>query len=92
MKITLNPGFDWIKDVSPKLPNCPSWCPANHFGYLEKGTMKVKFDDGSEVTVNAGESYNIHPGHLPEVVGDVPCVMVEFSQSTAAVVDSMKKD
>ena len=26
-----------------------------------------------------------------EVVGDVPCVMVEFSQSTAAVMDSMKK-
>jgi hypothetical protein len=30
MKITLNPGFDWVKDISPKLPGCPSWCPANH--------------------------------------------------------------
>jgi hypothetical protein len=29
-------------------------------------------------------------GHLPEVIGDVPCVMVEFSQSTAAVVKDMK--
>ena len=72
MKITLEPGFDWIKEVSPKLPGCPVWCPANHFGYLEKGTMKVKYEDGSDITVNAGESYNIPPGHLPEVIGDVP--------------------
>ena len=41
-------------------------------------------------TVNAGSSYNIPPGHLPEVIGDIPCVMVEFSQSTAAVVKEMK--
>jgi hypothetical protein len=72
MKITLEPGFDWIKEVSPKLPGCPVWCPANHFGYLEKGTMKVKYEDGPDITVNAGESYNIPPGHLPEVIGDVP--------------------
>lgn len=60
-------------------------------GYLEKGTMKVKYEDGSDVTINAGESYLIPPGHLPEVIGDIPCVMVEFSQSTAAVMESMKK-
>jgi|TARA_B110000977_G_scaffold127702_3_gene163172 hypothetical protein len=92
VEITLNPGFDWIKDVSPMLPNCPKWCPANHFGYLKSGCMKVKYEDGSTATVNAGDSYNIPPGHLPEVIGDIPCVMVEFSQSTAAVMESMKKD
>jgi hypothetical protein len=54
--------------------------------------MKVKYEDGSTATVNAGDSYNIPPGHLPEVIGDIPCVMVEFSQSTAAVMESMKKD
>ena len=76
--------------VSPKLPGCPEWCPANHFGYLQSGTMKINYKDGSTETVNAGSSYNIPPGHLPEVIGDVPCVMVEFSQSTAAVVKEMK--
>ena len=80
MKITLEPGFDWIKEVSPKLPGCPVWCPANHFGYLEKGTMKVKYEDGSDITVNAGESYNIPPGHLPEVIGDVPWCADIFSR------------
>ena len=57
MKIVLEPGFDWVSEVGPKLPGCPAWCPANHFGYLEKGTMKVKYQDGSDVTINAeGES------------------------------------
>ena len=62
MKIVLEPGFDWVSEVGPKLPGCPAWCPANHFGYLEKGTMKVKYQDGSDVTINAGESYLIPPG------------------------------
>jgi len=91
MKITLQPGFDWCQSIAPKLPGCPSWCPATHFGYLESGCMKVKYEDGSETTVNAGESYLIPPKHLPEVVGDAPAVMVEFSQSTAQVVSSMKE-
>lgn len=72
MEITLNPGFNWVESVSPLLPGCPKSCPANHFGYLKSGTMKVHYDDGTTATVNAGESYLIPPGHLPEVVGDVP--------------------
>ena len=79
MKITLEPGFDWIKEVSPKLPGCPEWCPANHFGYLESGSMKIKYQDGSTATVNAGGSYLIPPGHLPEDIGDVPwCENIPF--------------
>jgi hypothetical protein len=72
MEITLNPGFNWVESVSPLLPGCPKSCPANHFGFLKSGTMKVHYDDGTTATVNAGESYLIPPGHLPEVVGDVP--------------------
>jgi len=72
MEITLNPGFNWVESVSPLLPGCPKSCPANHFGFLKSGTMKVHYDDGTSATVNAGESYLIPPGHLPEVVGDVP--------------------
>ena len=75
MEITLNPGFNWVESVSPLLPGCPKSCPANHFGFLKSGCMKVHYDDGTTATVNAGESYLIPPGHLPEVVGDIPwCV------------------
>lgn len=91
MCITIKPGFDWRKSVSPLLPGCPAWCPATHFGFMKSGCMKVTYEDGTEKTVNAGESYLIPPGHLPEVLGEEPAVMVEFSQSTAAVVDKMEK-
>ena len=90
MKIVLEPGFDWVSEVGPKLPGCPAWCPANHFGYLEKGTMKVKYEDGSEATVHAGESYMIQPGHLPVVEGEEDAVMIEFSQATKKVLDKME--
>ena len=79
MEITLNPGFNWVESVSPLLPGCPKSCPANHFGFLKSGTMKVHYDDGTNATVNAGESYLIPPGHLPEVVGDVPWYVRKIS-------------
>ena len=52
------PGFSWAKSVGPKLPkladgSCPQWCPATHFGYQTQGTCKIKFEDGTETTINA---------------------------------------
>jgi len=57
MCITIKPGFDWRKSVSPLLPGCPEWCPATHFGFLKSGCMKVKYEDGTEKTVNAGSCW-----------------------------------
>eukprot|EP00793_Prasinoderma_coloniale_P001337 PRCOL_00005112-RA len=85
MQITMKPGFDWQAEISPKLPGCPKWCPATHFGFL-----KVKYEDGSEATVHAGESYMIQPGHLPVVEGEEDAVMVEFCQATKKVLDKME--
>lgn len=73
------------------MPGCPDWCPATHFGYLESGSMKVKMQDGSETTVNAGDTYHIGPGHLPFINGDKAAVMIEFSQDTAAKIDEVKE-
>ena len=36
-------------------------------------------DDGSELTVNAGDAYRLAPGHDAWVVGDEPALGVEFS-------------
>jgi len=83
MKINIPAGFDWVKSAAPMLPkdaegNCPQWCPATHFGYLEKGTMGIELKDGTKFTIKAGESYLVPPGHRP--VMDEAAVMVEFSQ------------
>lgn len=56
----------------------------------QSGTMKVKYEDGSEATVHAGESYMIQPGHLPVIEGEEDAVMIEFSQATKKVLDKME--
>ena len=63
----------------------PQVVPANHFGFLKSGTMKVHYDDGTNATVNAGESYLILPGHLPEVVGDVPWYVRKINNIDAEI-------
>lgn len=91
MKITFKPGFDWVKDVSPLLPENPQRCPATHFGYLAEGQITVSNPDGTSTVVNAGDTYLMPPGHLPKVTSPGPSVMIEFSDNTAAVMATMSK-
>ena len=67
-----------------------AWCPATHFGYQTQGTCKIKFEDGTETTINAGDSYLVDKPRLPEIVGDETVIMHEFSQQVKKVLDSMK--
>jgi len=87
-RIIIDAGFDWRQSIAPKLPGCPQWCPATHFGYLESGSMLIKMQDGSEKLIKAGESYLVPPGHLPILTERA--VMVEFSQDTTYTKDIKK--
>jgi hypothetical protein len=40
--------------------------------------MAVRMDDGSEGECGPDEAVRIDPGHDAWVVGDVPCVTVDF--------------
>lgn len=80
VRLEIDKGFDWRESIKPHLPGCPDWCPATHFGYLESGLMKVEMQDGSIMTINAGETYFVPPGHIP--ILEEKSVMIEFSQDT----------
>ena len=54
-------------------------CQAAHVGALIKGVLHVVSDDGSEITVNAGEAYVFAPGHDAWVVGDEEVIAYEFN-------------
>lgn len=83
MRMEIDPNFSWRDTVKPILPGCPDWCPATHFGYLESGQMDVEMQDGTKLTVKAGDSYLILPGHVPDFSkSEGSCVMVEFAQDT----------
>src|SRR5919109_1090639 len=64
-------------------------CQSPHWGYLFKGSFRLRYTDGSEALVRAGEAYYAPPGHQFEALED--CETVEFSptkelQETLAVV------
>lgn len=53
---------------------------AAHIGYVLSGQMAVRGADGMEVTVGPGESFEARPGHDAWVVGDAPCVALDFEK------------
>jgi ketosteroid isomerase-like protein len=74
---TFEPGWRWSKDVAPLAGT--SSCQVRHLGYAISGSMKVRMDDGTERVVTAGDLFDLAPGHDAWVLGDEPCVMVDYS-------------
>jgi hypothetical protein len=46
--------------------------------------MAVRAKDGTEVKVGPGDAFIAAPGHDAWVVGDEPCVALDFITTTAA--------
>lgn len=76
-KATFEPGWRWSEHVKP-IAGTDS-CQAAHLGYIISGRTGVRMDDGSEREFGPGEVFSIPAGHDGWVVGDEPCVMVDFA-------------
>jgi hypothetical protein len=74
---TFEPGWSWEKCVKPIVKT--NSCEAPHTGLIISGRMKVVMDDGTEVEGGPGDAAIIPPGHNAWVVGDEPCVMIDFT-------------
>ncbi len=72
------PGWKWSENVKP-IAGTDS-CQVSHLGYVISGRMRVVMDDGSDGEVGPGDVCAIPPGHDAEVVGDEPCVLVDFGE------------
>jgi Rv2258c-like winged HTH domain/Cupin domain len=77
-RTTLEPGWKWSHNVKP-IAGTDS-CRVSHLGYCLSGRMKVIMDDGSQSEVRSGDVVAIPPGHDAEVVGDEPCVFIDFGE------------
>lgn len=75
-RATFQPGWRWSKDVKPIAGTAS--CQAPHVGYFVSGRMKVVMDDGETLEFGPGDFAVIPPGHDAWVVGDQPCVMVDW--------------
>ncbi len=76
LKAVFEPGWRWSEHVKP-IAGTDS-CQAAHLGYVLSGRMAVVMDDGTQGEVGPGDAFSIAPGHDAWVVGDEPCVMVDF--------------
>jgi hypothetical protein len=76
-KATFQPGWRWT-EVMPPIAKTAT-CQAYHTNYIISGRMHVKMDDGTEKDYGPGDFGIIPPGHDAWVVGEEPCVMVDFT-------------
>ena len=72
------PGWRWSENVKP-IAGTDS-CEVSHLGYCVSGRMKVTMDDGSEGECGPGDVVAIPPGHDAIVVGEEPCVFLDFGE------------
>ena len=78
-RAVFQPGWRWSNDVKP-IAGTDS-CQAAHTGYVLSGHMHVVMDDGTEGDASPGDAVVIAPGHDAWIVGDEPCVMLDWSGS-----------
>ncbi len=73
---TFQPGWRWSEHVRPAVATAS--CRAAHVGYLLRGRLAVRMDDGTEAVAKPGDVVAVPPGHDGWVVGDEPCVMLDW--------------
>ena len=74
-KGTFEPGWKWSEDVKPIAGTVS--CMTRHSGVCVSEQMTVRSDDGTEVTLGAGDVFLLKPGHDAWTVGDENCVMFD---------------
>ena len=78
-RAVFRPGWKWSNDVKPVAGT--ESCEAPHTGYVISGRLHVRMDDGTEAEAGPGDAVVISPGHDAWVVGNEPCVMLDWSGS-----------
>lgn len=77
-KGVFEPGWKWSNNVKP-IAQTDS-CQVSHLGYVLSGRMRIYMDDGAEAEVGPGDVFAAPPGHDAEVIGDEPCVALDFGE------------
>jgi hypothetical protein len=73
---TFEPGWTWSSDIKPIAQT--DTCEAPHLMYCISGRMGIRMSDGTEGEIGPGDVASITPGHDAWVVGDEPCIAVDF--------------
>jgi len=76
-RATYQPGWKWSIHVGAAIGLAR--CPVEHVGLVVSGEATAAFEDGTVITLRAGELFYIPPTpHDSWVVGDAPYVSLHF--------------
>jgi class 3 adenylate cyclase len=75
-RMVMEPGWRWTKDVRPIAGT--ERCMYHHLGYCLAGRLLVEYEDGTTGAVNAGDMFELPPGHDAWVDGDEPWIAIDF--------------
>jgi mannose-6-phosphate isomerase-like protein (cupin superfamily) len=75
-RITYQPGWRWSNDIRPTAGG--DLCQVNHFVYVLSGETHVVMADGTALDLRSGDIATIPAGHDAWVVGNEPCVFLDF--------------
>ena len=73
---TLQPGWRWSTDVRPIAGT--DRCEFHHVGYQVSGRWVCEDRDGTQIEIGPGDIFDTPPGHDSWVIGDEPCVTIDF--------------
>ena len=76
---TFEPGWRWSESVKPLVKT--DSCQVYHLIYVISGRLGNRMDDGSTSELGPGDVGVVPPGHDGWVVGDEPCVLLDFGGS-----------
>ena len=71
---TYKPGWRWSLHARPQIGKDSE----NHIGYIISGRMMVSDLSGNEAEIEPGCAFEIAPGSDAWVIGDEPCIALDF--------------
>lgn len=75
---TYQPGWKWSLHAGAQTGK-PS---ENHIGYIISGHMIIQDSEGIETKIGPGDGFEVMPGHDAWVLGNEPCVALDFTDIT----------
>ena len=69
-------GWRWSTHIKPLAGT--ELCEMAHVGIILSGREAVRMADGTEVELKPGDAFVVGAGHDAWVVGDEPCVSLDF--------------
>lgn len=83
IRMTCEPGWKWSEHIKP-IAGTES-CQGTHFSYVISGHFRTVMNDGTIDDLGPGDIAITPPGHDAWVIGDEPCVILDFQEASRNV-------